>query len=61
MPSARHSAASSAICSTAPSADSSGQLVIQALAARRATPAELDEIRRLLADHDDHPEEKDHD
>jgi BlaI family transcriptional regulator, penicillinase repressor len=40
---------------------STSQLVLQALAARRATPEELHEIRRLLAEHDPLHEEKDHD
>jgi BlaI family penicillinase repressor len=36
---------------------STSQLVIQALATRRATPEELDEIRRLLDEHDNRSEE----
>jgi BlaI family penicillinase repressor len=40
---------------------STSQLVMQALAAKRATPEELEEIRRLLAGHDAPAEEKDHD
>lgn len=39
---------------------STAQLVLQALAARKATPEELQEIRRLLATHED-AKEKGHD